>query len=153
MAKTHFNSVDEYVASLSMPAGEALQRVRAALRKALPEGQEVVSYQIGCIKIEGRAVIWFAGWAHHYSVYPASEALVTRFARELARYEVSKGTIRFPLDKAVPSALIARLAKFRAREVADRKRAATKEAPKTSATRRAPKTSVKRLAKVSARSR
>ena len=88
----------------------------------MPRAEEAISYRIPTYKVNGRYVIYFAGWKAHYSLYPANERLVAAFKDDLAPYEVNdKGTIRFPLDKPVPVKLIASLAKFRAREVAERR--------------------------------
>lgn len=118
MAKTDFKSVPEYLATLPKETRATLQRVRAILRKAVPKGEEVISYQIPAVKLAGRAVIYFAGWKEHYSLYPATEKVVASFERELADYELRKGTIRFPLAEAVPHKLIAGIAKVRAAETA-----------------------------------
>jgi uncharacterized protein YdhG (YjbR/CyaY superfamily) len=123
MAKTSFRSVDAYIASQPETAQAALKRVRAIIRKALPEAEEVISYQIPAYKLPGGAVVYFAGWQHHFSIYPASAALVKALKADLAPYELSKGTIRFPLGEKVPAKLIERIAKFRAKEVAERAKA------------------------------
>ena len=131
MAKTDFTSVDEYIASQPVPAQATLERVRGAIRKALPKAQEVISYQIPAYKTDGGAVIYFAGWKQHYSLYPATRQVVATLKDELAPYEVNnKGTIRFPLSERVPVKLIERIAKLRAKEVAERaasKRSASKK--------------------------
>src|SRR5689334_6796235 len=98
MAKTSFESVDAYFAAQPEATRAALALVRGAIRKALPGAEEAISYQIPTFKLEGRPVIYFAGWKQHHSLYPASAALVEAFANELAPYEISKGTIRFPLS-------------------------------------------------------
>jgi len=118
MAKTNFESIDAYLETQGSQAREALDKVRAAIRAALPNAQEVISYQIPAYRVPGGVAIFFAGWKKYYSLYPASEALVAAFGRELEPYEVSKGTIRFPLSEPVPEDLISRLAKFRADEMA-----------------------------------
>jgi uncharacterized protein YdhG (YjbR/CyaY superfamily) len=120
MAKTNFKSVDEYIATQPETVQPILERVRGTIRKAVPRAEEVISYQIPAYKMNGGAVLYFAGWKQHYSLYPASERLVKAFKGDLARYTVSKGTIRFPLDEPVPAKLIAEIAKFRAQETADR---------------------------------
>ena len=118
MAKTNYASVDDYIAAHPAATQHALQRVREVIHKAVPEADEVISYQIAAFKLHGRPVLFFAGWKEHYSLYPANARLVAAFKRELAPYEVNnKGTIRFPLDEPVPTKLIAALAKFRAKEV------------------------------------
>ena len=120
MAKTNFKSVDDYIATQPETVRAILQRVRGTIRKAVPRAQEVISYQIPAYKLDGGAVIYFAGWKEHYSIYPASDRLVKAFKRDLAPYKISKGTIRFPLDEPVPLKLIADIAKFREKETLER---------------------------------
>ena len=72
MAKTSFKSVDDYIASQPEAVQAVLQRVRSIIRKAVPGAEEVISYQIPTYKLHGRAVLYFAGWKQHYSLYPAT---------------------------------------------------------------------------------
>ncbi len=97
--------------------------MRSAIRKAVPGAEEVISYKIPTYKLQGGPVLYFAGWRQHYSLYPASDHVVAAFKDDLAPYEVNKGTIRFPLSQPVPVKLIERIAKFRAKEVAERENA------------------------------
>ena len=120
MAKTGFKSVDEYLASQPESVQGILESVRSAIRKALPGAEEVISYQIPAYKLHGRCILYFAGWKRHYSLYPAGAKLAAAFEQELTPYELSKGTIRFPLSEAVPVKLIGRIAKFRAKEAAEK---------------------------------
>src|SRR4029079_17933704 len=92
----------------------SLEAVRRAILKALPHAQEGLAYQMPAYTLNGVGVLYFAGWKSHYSLYPASDALVEAFAKELAPYERSKGTLKFPLSEPVPVRLIERIAKFRA---------------------------------------
>jgi uncharacterized protein YdhG (YjbR/CyaY superfamily) len=120
VAKTKSNSVAEYIALQPPKARAVLRKVRAAIRKALPRAEEVISYQIPAYKLNGRVVIYFAGWTQHYSIYPAQRRLVAAFKERLAPYEVNnKGTIRFPLSEPVPVGLIEAIARFRAKEVTE----------------------------------
>src|SRR6267378_2082836 len=123
MAKTDFKSVDEYIASQPEAVQRVLRRVRSTIRKAVPGADEVISYKIPTYKLHGRPVLYFAGWRQHYSLYPSTDHVVAAFKDDLAPYEVSKGTIRFPLSQPVPVKLIGRIAKFRAKEVAEREKA------------------------------
>jgi uncharacterized protein YdhG (YjbR/CyaY superfamily) len=120
MAKTDFKSVDAYIAAQPEEVQGILERVRGIIRKALPAVEEVISYQIPAYRVPGGPVIYFAGWRRHYSLYPATTLVVETLQDELAPYEQSKGTIRFPLSQPVPVRLIARIAKLRAKEVAER---------------------------------
>jgi uncharacterized protein YdhG (YjbR/CyaY superfamily) len=121
MATAGFKTVDEYIASQPESAQGVLKRVRLAIRNAVPQAEEVISYKIPTYKLHGRPVLYFAGWKDHYSLYPASERMVEEFKDELAPYQVNKGTIRFPLSQPVPVKLISRIAKFRAQEIAARR--------------------------------
>ena len=123
MAKTDFKSVDEYIASQPETVRTVLRRVRSVIRKALPGMEEVISYQIPAYKLHGTAVVYFAGWKEHYSIYPSTDRVVAALKEDLALYEVSKGTIRFPLSEPVPVKLIGRIAKLRAKEVGERQKA------------------------------
>ncbi|MBM3756058.1 MAG: DUF1801 domain-containing protein [Acidobacteria bacterium] len=91
---------------------EILRRIRAAVRKAMPDAVETISYNIPAYKIDGRAVLYLAGWKEHISIYPIGAA----FADEVKPYVAGKGTLKFPLAEKVPVALIARIAKWRAAE-------------------------------------
>lgn len=114
-----FKSVDEYIASQNDSTKTALKRVRSAIRHALPGAAEVIAYNMPTYKLNDAAVLHFAGWAKHYSLYGATTSLQAAFKDELRPYKIEKGTIQFPLSEPVPAKLIERIAKFRAREVAD----------------------------------
>ena len=130
MTKPEFKSVDEYIASQPATVQAALERVRSAIRKAVPRAEEVISYKMPTYKLRDQTVLHFAAWKNHYSLYAATARVVAEFKRELAPYEVIRGTIRFPLSEPVPVKLIERIAKFRAKEISKRltaKASATKE--------------------------
>ena len=120
MAKTAFKSVKEYIASKPKDVRAALERVRGAIRTAVPAAEETIAYQMPVYTLNGVPVLYFAGWTHHYSLYPASDALVAAFRDELAVYQRTRGTIRFPLSEPVPVPLIKRIARFRAKQLAMR---------------------------------
>ena len=109
--------VTAHIAGFPAPARAALTRVRGIIRRAVPAAEEMISYQIPAYKLHGRPVLFMAAWKEHYSLYPSNARLVSAFKKELSKYELSKGTIRFPLAEPVPVRLIERIAKFRARQV------------------------------------
>jgi uncharacterized protein YdhG (YjbR/CyaY superfamily) len=121
-------NVDEYIAGFPRSVQTVLKRVRTTIRKAVPGAEEAISYQMPTFKLNGRYVLYFAGWKQHYSLYPSTDPLVAAFKDDLAPYEVSgKGTIRFPLSEPVPVKLINGIAKFRAKEVKAREMVAAKK--------------------------
>jgi uncharacterized protein YdhG (YjbR/CyaY superfamily) len=123
MANTDFKSVNQYIASQPEAVRGVLKRVRSTIRKAVPKAEEVISYQMPAYKLHGGILLYFAGWKQHYSLYPATDGVAEAFEDELAPYQVSKGTIRFPLSEPVPVRLIERIAKFRAKIAAAREKA------------------------------
>jgi uncharacterized protein YdhG (YjbR/CyaY superfamily) len=123
MAKTDFRSVDEYIAAQPKNVQVALRRVRSIVRKAVPTAVEVISYQMPAFKVAKGPFLYLGGWKEHYSIYPASDALVAAFKGALTPYRASKGTLRFPLSESVPAKLIERIAKFQAKEAARRAKA------------------------------
>lgn len=145
MAKTQYQDVDDYIATQPKEARPVLERVRSAIRRAVPGADEGISYQIPSYKLGGMAVIHFAGWKEHFSVYPATDGVAEAFADELAPYEISKGTIRFPMSAPVPAKLIEKIAKYRAaitRDRLDAKASAKKPAAMT-ATKKSAATATK----------
>jgi len=123
MTPNEGTAVDEYIARHPDRVRAILRRVRSTIRKAVPGAEEVINYQIPTYRLHGGYVVYFAGWKEHYSLYPATGHLVAAFKEDLAPYEVSKGTIRFPLSQPVPVKLIERIARFLAKKAAERARA------------------------------
>lgn len=105
-------TVNEYIAHLPEPAQSKLQEVRAAIRSAVPaDTTEIISYGIPAFK-QKRVLVWYAAFANHWSLFPTA-AVIEQFKDDLRGYTISKGTIQFPLDEPVPTALIRKLVKAR----------------------------------------
>jgi uncharacterized protein YdhG (YjbR/CyaY superfamily) len=137
MAKAYTGVVDSYIAKQPSEAQPVLQLVRRVIRKVLPEAEETISYQIPTYKLAGQYVVYFAGWKKHWSLYPVTEPVRAKLGRELASYELSKGTVRFPLSDPVPTKLVERIVKELARAPGTRKRAKTSSRRKQAVLRRA----------------
>ncbi|HPS41862.1 MAG TPA: DUF1801 domain-containing protein [Anaerolineaceae bacterium] len=109
-----FSNTDEYIALFPLETQALLQEVRAAIKSAAPDAQEKISYQMPAFYQKG-ILVYFAAWKTHIGLYPASSG-VERFREELADYEFTKGTIKFPNDKPLPLDLIKRIVRFRLEE-------------------------------------
>lgn len=116
MAKVRYTSVEQYLADQSDDVRVVLERVRAAIGKAVPDAVECIAYQIPAFKLNGKPLLYFAGWAKHYALYPVTEPVQSAFGPALSGYEMSKGTVRFPYGRPPPVRLIGQIAKFRAKE-------------------------------------
>jgi uncharacterized protein YdhG (YjbR/CyaY superfamily) len=114
-------TIDDYLAGIPEPAHTTLQKVRAAIRSAVPHGAtETISYKIPAFK-HGGVIIWFAAFANHCSVFPTAR-IIEMFKDELRPYTISKGTIQFPTGKPLPAALIKKMVKARLAQIASKKR-------------------------------
>ena len=102
------NPIDEYIAAQSEAVQPRLNTIREAIRAAIPDATEKISYQMPTYW-KGRNIIHFAAFKNHIGLYPGGEAPVV-FADKLKGYKASKGTIQFPLDKELPLELIAEIA-------------------------------------------
>ncbi|MBL7910007.1 MAG: DUF1801 domain-containing protein [Bacteroidia bacterium] len=114
MKKEEFTTVEQYIAAQPEKAREILERIRTCILKTVPKGEEVISYQMPAVKFHG-LLIWYAVFKNHYSIFPKTKAIVA-FKDRLEGLEVSKGTIKFPIDKAVPVKLITDIVKYRLKE-------------------------------------
>jgi uncharacterized protein YdhG (YjbR/CyaY superfamily) len=105
-------SVDDYLSGVPEPARGTLNRIRTAIRSALPpEATEAISYGIPTFKYKG-PLLWFAAFSHHCSLFPGS-SVIKAFKNELKEFQISKGTIRFPVDKPLPASLVKKMVKAR----------------------------------------
>jgi uncharacterized protein YdhG (YjbR/CyaY superfamily) len=113
-------NIDEYLAGVPEPARSALNKMRAAIRSAVPpEATETISYGIPAVKNKG-VLVWFAAFSNHCSLFPTA-AVIEKFKNELKGYSTSKGTIHFPTNKPLPIALIKKLVKTRVAQIENKK--------------------------------
>jgi uncharacterized protein YdhG (YjbR/CyaY superfamily) len=113
-------TIDDYIARVPEPARTTLQKVRAAIRSALPpSATETISYKIPAFR-HGEIVIWFAAFANHCSLFP-TRRIIEMFKDELKPYTLAKGTIQFPTDKPLPTSLIKKMVKARLDQIAAKK--------------------------------
>jgi uncharacterized protein YdhG (YjbR/CyaY superfamily) len=116
-------TVDEYLAAVPEPARGTLNKVRAAIRAAIPgDCSEVISYGIPTFKHQGQSVVAIAAFTKHCSFFPMGSSAIVQFKDELKGYQTSKGTIRFTPDKPLPDALVKKMVKARIAQNAARKR-------------------------------
>ena len=107
MAK--FESVDGYIASFPADVRPKLEAVRQAIRRAVPDSEEAISYDIAAFRLRGRYYLGLAGWKGHISIYPIPQA-DAELDRELTPHKSGKGTLQFPLDKPMPLQLVGKIA-------------------------------------------
>lgn len=122
MAKTDFKSFAEYLASLAPADAEAILRMRAAILDAVPDAEEVISYQLPAFRYHGWVFYLSVATRHYALSCPPPFTVWEKFADELKPYEILKSALRFPKDKPLPLDLVTRMARFRADENLARER-------------------------------
>jgi uncharacterized protein YdhG (YjbR/CyaY superfamily) len=115
MAGPHFKTVEEYISSFPEDIQIKLKEVRDAIQEAIAEGEPAISYNIAAFKVDGKVVVFFAGFKNHISMYPFGD--IPELRDEVKEYYTSgKGTIQFPLDAPLPIPLIKKIAKYKLKE-------------------------------------
>jgi uncharacterized protein YdhG (YjbR/CyaY superfamily) len=104
-------TIEEYLAGVSEEQRAALEKLRKIIRAAAPKAEECISYQIPTFRQKG-LLVHFAAWRDHCSFYPGAKAIETHKG-ELENYQLSKGTIRFKVDKPIPATLIRKIVRER----------------------------------------
>jgi uncharacterized protein YdhG (YjbR/CyaY superfamily) len=109
-----FENIDEYIALFPAPVQKLLQSVRSTIRKAAPDAEECISYQIPTFKWNGN-LVHFAGYKSHIGFYPGAGG-IAQFKSEIEGYKNAKGSVQFPIDQPLPLDLISRITKFRVQQ-------------------------------------
>jgi uncharacterized protein YdhG (YjbR/CyaY superfamily) len=107
-------TIDDYIAGCAEAVQPLLEKIRATIRKAAPEAEEAISYQMPTFRLHGN-LVHFMAHTKHIGFYPAPSG-ITAFKDELAKYASAKGSVQFPLDKPIPYVLIHKIVKFRVKE-------------------------------------
>lgn len=111
MAKTDFKTVDEYIGTFPKEKQVILQKVRQTIIKAVPEAEEVISYQIPAYKYHG-FVMYFGGYNNHFLISSPPPTMEV-FKDDLKSYKVSKSGFQVPYDSSVPVELISKIVKYK----------------------------------------
>ena len=106
--KKQIETIDEYIATFPQDVQVVLNKIRKIIQEAAPEAIETISYQIPTFKLNGKYLVYFAGYKNPISIYPIPTGTES-FRQELSPYIKGKGTIQFPLDKPVPYDLVKKL--------------------------------------------
>ena len=115
-SRTGAQEVDDYLAAIPEPARTTLNKIRGMIRSAVPpEASEAISYRMPTFRYKG-PLLGFAAFPNHCGLYPMSPAVIEAFKEDLKNFSTSKGTIRFPVDKPLPAALVKKLVKARIAE-------------------------------------
>lgn len=125
MNNIKFISVAEYISNLPAKSRRKLKEMRELIREAAPRAEELISYNMPAFKWHGM-LVWYGAHTDHVGFYPTGSG-VAKFKKELEKFVCSKGTIQFPLDRALPAGLITKIVKFRVHENEEKAKAKAKK--------------------------
>lgn len=114
MEQNRIETVDEYIIQFPPEVRSLLEQMRQAVREAAPDARETISYRMPAFELNG-ILVYFAAFQHHIGFYPTASG-IEAFREELSEYKTSKGAVQFPIGRALPLALVRRIAAFRAAE-------------------------------------
>lgn len=109
-------TVDEYLAALPEDRRAVMAELRATIKAAAPQADEVITYKMPGFKTHGRFLVSYDAFKQHYSLFPASERVVEALRDEIRPYLAGSGTIRFPASRPLPTDLIRRVVEIRVAE-------------------------------------
>lgn len=107
---------DQYLAAVPEDKRTALEKLRQAIRSAVPKAEECMSYQLPAFRLGGKVLVLYGAAAKHCSFFPGSGTAVQAHAGDLAGFSTSKGTIRFDPARPLPAALVRKIVKYRIAE-------------------------------------
>jgi uncharacterized protein YdhG (YjbR/CyaY superfamily) len=114
-------TVDDYLATLPDDRRAVVEELRLTINAAAPEATESIAYEMPALRSHGgQFLVSYAAYKNHYSLFPASGAVVEALGEELTPYLAGKGTIRFPASRPIPVALVTKIVKIRITENAER---------------------------------
>lgn len=113
--KIRFSSIDEYIESFPEDIQEIMNQLRQTIKAAVPDAGEKISYNMPTFTLNGKYLVYFAGWKNHIAFYGAPKGN-SEFSEDLSAYESGQGTLQFPYKKPMPLDLITKIVKFRAAE-------------------------------------
>jgi uncharacterized protein YdhG (YjbR/CyaY superfamily) len=114
--KSNVGTVDEYLRAVPEPARSTLKKTRATIRSVVPPGTvEVLSYGIPAFKHK-KIIVWYAAFSDHCSLFPTA-SVISKFRGELKGHTISKGTIKFPVDRPLRAELLKKMVKARLAEI------------------------------------
>jgi uncharacterized protein YdhG (YjbR/CyaY superfamily) len=111
-------TIDEYISAFPKDIQEILEKIRATIRKAAPNAEETINYQIPTFTLHGN-LVHFAAFKTHIGFYPTPTG-IEKFKKELSVYEGAKGSVKFPLDQPIPYSLVGKIVTFRVKENLER---------------------------------
>jgi uncharacterized protein YdhG (YjbR/CyaY superfamily) len=109
-----FKTVNEYLSAMPENARIKLQQLRETIKKAAPQAEELISYNMPAIKGHG-VLVYYGAHKQHVGFYPTASP-IRAFKKELSSYEGSKGATKFPMDAPIPLSLVSKIVKYRVKE-------------------------------------
>jgi uncharacterized protein YdhG (YjbR/CyaY superfamily) len=109
--------IDKYLAALDEPKRQTLEALRRSILDVVPDAQQGLSYRMPSFKVRGKTVAGFAAFKDHLSYLPHSGSVLASLGEEVADYDTTKGSLKFPIDEPLPKPLVEKLIRTRMDEL------------------------------------
>ncbi|TFG12600.1 MAG: hypothetical protein EU535_06050 [Promethearchaeota archaeon] len=116
--KKQYKTIDEYIGTFPEKVQEILEKLRQTISKSAPNADETINYQIPTFKLNGN-LVHFAAYKNHIGFYPTPSG-IEAFKNELSSYEISKGSVKFPINKPIPFDLVTKIVEYRVKQNLDK---------------------------------
>jgi uncharacterized protein YdhG (YjbR/CyaY superfamily) len=117
MARMSSLEIDRYLAALDEPKRSTLAALRTAILEVVPDAEECISYGMPAFKVQGKTVAGFAAFKDHLSYLPHSGSVLSALGDAVSKYDTTKGSLHFAIDRPLPRQLVRKLVSTRLREI------------------------------------
>jgi uncharacterized protein YdhG (YjbR/CyaY superfamily) len=120
-AMTAPSTVEAYLAALSDERRAGMETLRSAVNAGAPDATETIAYGMPALRSHGgQFLVSYAAYKHHYSLFPASDAVIEAGGDELTPHLSGSGTIQFRASEPIPAELVTKIVQVRFGENAAR---------------------------------
>jgi uncharacterized protein YdhG (YjbR/CyaY superfamily) len=108
--------IDDYLANIEEPQKNSLNSLRTTILETIPNAEECITYRVPTFKVDGKGIAGFAAYKNHCTYFPMSGSVLHQLGEDVAMYKISRGALRFAVDKPLPKTLVKKLIRVRLAE-------------------------------------
>lgn len=107
------SDIDTYLKNVTSSQKKTLESIRKLVKQTVPEAEESISYGVPTFKVRNHALLYFAAYKNHMSLYPASDEMIESIGHDIAKHRTGRGTLQFSETNPIPEPVIKKIILFR----------------------------------------